>query len=260
MRKPYHTERGYSLVELSIVLIIIGLLVGGVLAGQSLIQSARIKNTVSEADNYKKAVLAFRDQYQYLPGDIPNAASIWGPADGGSGNSAGCSTIQSTDITTCNGDNDGRIESTGAGSPASSVERLRLWQHLSNAGFIEGQYTGAYDAGSIVIGQTNPETPLGGAYQIHYQGSPLFGRTGHFVKFGAIGSTTTGANDGLISPKDAVKIDRKYDDGQADSGDIVALDGEDTGGCVSNGTSLTAPSSYILSSPDEGCRMYFWFD
>lgn len=255
-------QHGYSLVELSIVIIIIGLLVGGVIAGQSLIQSARIKNTVSDADNYKKAVLAFRDQYQYLPGDIPNASDIWGAADGaGNGNSAGCAAIQSTDIATCNGDNDGRIESTGTGSPASSVERLRLWQHLSNAGFIEGQYTGAYDSGSVVAGQTNPETPVrGGIYQIHYQISPLFGRVGHFVKIGSIGTSTTGANDGLLSPQDARSIDAKYDDGQADSGDIVALDGEDTGGCVSNGTALTAPSTYVLTSEEEGCRMYFWFN
>lgn len=255
----HKNEHGYSLVELSIVLIIVGLLVGGVVAGQTLIQSARLKNTVSEADNYKKAVLTFRDQYQYLPGDIPNASDIWGAADGGgNGNSAACQSIASTGITTCNGNNDGMINSTAT---SSSHEKLRAWQHLSNAGFIEGQYTGAPSGGELESGVNSPPAPLKGTiYEMHFQTTALFGRTGHFVKLGRPTSGGLGANDAAISPTDARSIDLKYDDARADSGDIMALDAVDIGDCVSGGTSTTAPSDYILTNTEEGCRFYFWWD
>src|SRR3954471_15989161 len=77
---------GFTLIELSIVLVIIGLVVGGVLVGQDLIKAAQIRSAVSKIEKYNTAVHTFRTKYNALPGDIPNAASYgFAPRSGAAG-------------------------------------------------------------------------------------------------------------------------------------------------------------------------------
>lgn len=101
-------DRGFSLVELSIVLVILGLLTGGILAGQSLIRAAELRSVITTTDRYQAAVYSFRDKYFALPGDMRNATSFWG--DQATGPSA-CADAGITDGTpgTCNGNGDGLI-------------------------------------------------------------------------------------------------------------------------------------------------------
>jgi prepilin-type N-terminal cleavage/methylation domain-containing protein len=66
-------QRGFSLVELSIVLVILGLLTGGILAGQSLIRAAELRSITTQFNQYVSATQSFRDKYMALPGDMPNA-------------------------------------------------------------------------------------------------------------------------------------------------------------------------------------------
>jgi prepilin-type N-terminal cleavage/methylation domain-containing protein len=63
---------GFTLIELSIVLVIIGLIVGGVLVGQNLIDAAAVRAQISQIEKYNTAANTFRGKYGYLPGDIPN--------------------------------------------------------------------------------------------------------------------------------------------------------------------------------------------
>ena len=70
-------EAGVTLVELSIVLVIIALVVGGVLAGQALTEQAKLRKIINEIDNYKKAATTFKLKYNYLPGDLPNADNFF---------------------------------------------------------------------------------------------------------------------------------------------------------------------------------------
>lgn len=79
-KKGSHVElRGFSLVELSIVLVILGLLTGGILAGQSLIRASELRSVSTELQRYSSAIYSFRDQYMALPGDMLNATSFWAP-------------------------------------------------------------------------------------------------------------------------------------------------------------------------------------
>ena len=108
-------EQGFTLIEIAIVLVIIGLLLGGVLKGQELIQSARVRNLISHQDGVKAAYFGFLDRYRALPGDYSQAQA----------NIPNCSGCQQ-------GDNNGQI--------SSAAESISAWEHLSKAGFITGSY------------------------------------------------------------------------------------------------------------------------
>jgi prepilin-type N-terminal cleavage/methylation domain-containing protein len=128
-------RNGFSLIELSIVLVILGLLTGGVLTGQNLIRAAELRSITTEFQNYQASVMTFRNKYMALPGDMVNATSFWASA-GGTGADAICFAVESTGAETCNGNGDGSIGELGAPS-----ERYRFWQHLANAGLVQGSYT-----------------------------------------------------------------------------------------------------------------------
>ena len=112
MHNRYHA---FTLVELSIVLVIIGLIIGGVLTGQSLMRAAETRRIIADSQAYISAAQTFKDQYFYWPGDIKNASDFWFDA----------TTCPTGSVTAgCNGD--GRIEYVaGSGSEAK-----RVWQHM----------------------------------------------------------------------------------------------------------------------------------
>src|ERR1019366_3549131 len=117
-------RQGFTLLELSIVLVIIGLLIGGIFVGQSLIHTAQLNSVISEFNRYQTSVQNFKMQYQALPGDMTNATAIWGSA-GGTGADATCQNTASTTAATCNGNGDGAIST----SVVVMDEELRAWQH-----------------------------------------------------------------------------------------------------------------------------------
>lgn len=148
--------KAFSLVELSIVLVILGLLVGGLLAGQSLIRAAELRKLTTSVNRYQTAMHAFRDKYFALPGDMANATRFWDVAGGdGTGIDSTCYSTASTDAKTCNGNGDGVINDTLA---AVAGEPGRAWQQLANAGMLEGSYNGAYTKTSLAANNV----PTGG--------------------------------------------------------------------------------------------------
>src|SRR5437868_1353513 len=112
-------EQGFTLIEIAIVLVIIGLLLGGVLKGQELITSARVRNLISMQDGIKAAYFGFLDRYRALPGDYAQATTnITGVST-----SSGCGPT----ATVGNGNGDGQI----APVTASPAENVLAWEHLS---------------------------------------------------------------------------------------------------------------------------------
>ena len=78
-------KNGFSLVELSIVLVILGLLTGGILGGQALIRAAELRAATTESQRYLAAINSFRDKYFALPGDMAIATRFWGVSTACSG-------------------------------------------------------------------------------------------------------------------------------------------------------------------------------
>ena len=249
-----HT-RAFSLVELSIVLVILGLLTGGILAGQNLIRAAELRAVTTEYDRYVSAVHTFRDKYFALPGDMNNAEDFWGTM------TASCPTGNSVGGSTCNGDGDGAVE--GPASAGQAGERFTFWQHLANAGLIEGSYTGKAGAGDSEehIGGTNaPISKFGlglwfAGTANNFPGTvdALAGDYGNYLFIG--GTASGGAPvEELFTPEEAWNIDTKMDDGQPGRGNIWTYYFDTCGDAGSN-TDYTG--SYRLTVTSQECALYF---
>jgi prepilin-type N-terminal cleavage/methylation domain-containing protein len=189
MRKQ---QAGFTLIEIAIVLVIIGLLLGGVLKGQELITSARVRNLISTQDGIKAAYFGFLDRFRALPGDY---------------------TLASTNIVgaTANGNGNGRIETGAAGAPApaGAEEHILVFEHLSRAGFINGTYTYAAAASAT----TSPTNPYGVYMDVIYDG--LYGAGTAGTPAPARHNIKTGAQ----IPVDIIaEVDRKVDDGAPNTG------------------------------------------
>src|SRR4030095_946164 len=212
-------QAGFTLIEIAIVLVIIGLLLGGVLKGQELIQSARVRNIVSQQDGIKAAYFGFLDRYRALPGDYSGAVdNIAGAGPGSTAN------------------NNGRIESIGLGGTIE--EHIAVWDHLSHSGFINGSYTYAAAEGP---GNT-PANPYGAFIRlIHdnvYEGGGANPR--HNLKTGA-----------QIPSDILAEVDRKVDDGAPATGSFrySTYNLTTPNNCM---TTLTPPT-WGMSSPIANC-------
>jgi hypothetical protein len=120
------------------------------LTGQNLIRGSELRAVVSEAERFKTAMMAFRGKYLALPGDMTYATDFWGSLGGG-GVGAACHGVEATSTETCNGDGNSlmyELDTSTGGGVNERGERFRFWQHLANAGMIEGSYTGRTDSTS----------------------------------------------------------------------------------------------------------------
>jgi len=181
---------GFTLIEVAVVIVIVGLLMGWVMKGQELITSARVRHLVTQQDGIRAAYLGFLDRYRALPGDYSQAAT----------NIAG--------ITGCggNGDGNGRIEDAAAIPPRT--EYILAWEHLSKSGFINGSYT--CDATESVA--TTPINPFG-----------VFLNLAWDAKYAPLGPPALSPRHNLKTgsriPSDILaEIDRKIDDENATAG------------------------------------------
>ncbi len=190
-------QKGFTLVEIAIVLVIVGLLLGGVLKGQALIQSAKVSNLSSQMEALQTAVYGFQDRYRALPGNMSNAANVIG------GTAANCTWD-------CD---DGDIRPWRNSSLA--------FNHLSASGF----YSGPAPAGEVnaaPTAQNAPSNPFGG---------PMFIATWNRYADTGTAAQAMGVYTGNSIPSSVLaEIDRKIDDGQPQTGNFRAGWPADRGG------------------------------
>jgi prepilin-type N-terminal cleavage/methylation domain-containing protein len=220
---------GFTLIELSIVLVIIGLIVGGVLVGQDMIQAASLRATVAQIEKYNAAVNTFRNKYNAVPGDmIPAIAATFGllqlaPLSVG---------LQGM------GDGNGLLEdarATGGGLNNNKFagEISTFWCHLSAANLVDGQFgstgnsllqpsTGVVLANVINVNQSIPAAKLGRSLSVTVisgQGQNFF-LLMPITKISTNGVYTVGSR--AMTPIEAQNIDAKIDDGQPNTGIVLA--------------------------------------
>ena len=263
MRKKSHS--GFTLVEMSIVLVIIGLIVGGIIAGQSLLRISGIRATMTDLSDYASAVGKFRTEFRNLPGDLSTATSYWG-AVAGTGSDAACyAASQANGTATCNGNGDGDLDITNSVTAVSdATENYLAWKHLSNAGIIATKNltgrtatTGNYHT---TAGVNTPEGRISAtAYLIlGHVGCVAANATyfdGCYPLVIGFGKSTTSGNfwpADHFTPEEMYGMDKKMDDALPGFGQLRAfkLDSD----CASSST------AYVLSTTGLVCRGIFAID
>lgn len=242
---------GFTLLELSIVLIVLALIAGSIFVGQSMLRASHLRSAMAEATQIMQSISAFRDKYLALPGDFLGGQTLWGPATG---------------PTNCDGNGDGRITDQTGGT--DYPEQFCAWWHLIQAGMLEGNVTGLTGSAGVqdrVPGSTVPASKLAAAGWgvVTLLISDLDGFGGSITDLPYVtgdippgivlwlgGKSITGSNNlmaNVLQTDEAKDIDKKLDDGLPTTGKIVSQ----------YSTTCYASDQYILSQTGLACAIVF---
>src|SRR5687767_16031091 len=189
-------ERGFTLVEIAIVLVIIGLLLGGILKGQEMITQAKIKNVIADISGVSAAMYGYQDRYRALPGDDKNAPARW-TGSGDAGASKGNGVIE------------GAWTST-----TLTLESMLYWDQLRRAGFVSG--SGAENPFNAVSGKMGVQTGDGSGATP----AGVLGTAADTQLFSGLILCS-----GNLPDKIAISVDAQMDDGNGKAGSVRAMKG-----------------------------------
>jgi len=212
-------QSGFTLVEIAIVLVIIGLLLGGILKGQEMITQAKIKNLINDFNGVTVAVTSYQDRYRALPGDDKTASTRW-------------TTQAPTD-----GNGNGTVEGVYNETSNLAAESRLFWQHLRIAGFVPG----------VTAGAASGNQPLNAAGGMIGVESGVGGTNG-------MGFTSLIVCFANLPEKVASAIDGQLDDGAPNTGQLRAMlqasSNPPTGTTTSTGYVETGVNQYLM------CKAY----
>jgi prepilin-type N-terminal cleavage/methylation domain-containing protein len=203
-------QSGFTLIEIAIVLVIIGLLLGGVLKGQELINSAKVKNLATDFKNVPIYIYGYQDKYKALPGDDINVVAH-----------LGASAVPATTTATLG---NGIINGTWDAA-TTAAESYVFWQHIRMAGF---------GPGSTDTSTTNtsylPINAVGGKIGVtnSLADNPIVGMSGTYI-----------VCSNNIPFKFAKQLDVSLDDGNTQTGSVQST----TAGTSTGGTAIKTDGS-----------------
>ena len=191
-------QAGFTLVEIAIVLVIIGLLLGGILKGQEMIVQAKVKNSIQDFSGVSAAYYGYQDRYRAIPGDDADAVRWTG----------GAGTIVA---------GDGNRILTGK-YDATSGESAQWWDHLRRSGFVTG--------GS---GVSLPQNAFNGVLGVQTgDGAGVASTSAPFALSTPVGPALGGIYNLILCStslpdKVAIALDVQMDDGKSDQGAVRAV-------------------------------------
>lgn len=240
-------RRGFTLIEIAIVLVTIALIAGGIMVGDNMITNAKLVSLITEKQKFETAAMQFKDKYKALPGDMYNATSFWGAW-------TTCPRGSATTATTCNGNGNGKIalSKTKSDTTASGdmYEAHRVWQHLGLSGFIDGSFNGGMETSGTIVTTPGVRVPKANynetsGWHLYYLGpqsgsSDFFdGEYRHILYMGSGAYDATVAVKNSLMPAEIASMDKKSDDGLASTGNIRSGKNASTtfgGSCISAST------------------------
>jgi prepilin-type N-terminal cleavage/methylation domain-containing protein len=214
------TFKAFSLIELAVVLAIMGLLIGGVMKGQALLESARLNAVVQQVHHYMQAIQMFQERFNALPGDFNHAKDMIRP-----------------DLV--DGNHDGIVGHPSTQGSASG-EALSFWKHLAAAGLI-----------SLPRGESLPTTKMGGQCQVVYQ--PYPDMPGHWLALGQ--HTPHGTLKGLFTPAQAARLGEKLGETDLKQGPVRAREGAG----ITPGQCLKSDGTLNMKTDLPACVLYVQF-
>jgi prepilin-type N-terminal cleavage/methylation domain-containing protein len=217
------TQKGFTLVEIAIVLVIIGLLLGGILKGQEMIIQAKIKNAITDFSGVSAAYFGYQDRYRAMPGD-DNLATRWSGATAGDGNRVLTGTYEST---------------------TNTDESRMWWDHLRRSGFVSGSGSAQpLNAFNGILGvQTGNGLGVGTA-------SGMTTAPGATLAGGATGFTSLILCSSNLPDKVAIALDAQMDDGLVTQGTVRGVK------AASNQAVNSASGATAASYVEDGVSFY----
>lgn len=252
VKKRRKDQKGFTLVELAVVMIIVGLLIGGILKGQELIANAQVASVVTQVQGVDAGISTFRDSYRAFPGDMRNAQARLPSCDAAN---------------QCfNGGGDGIINEgvdgtavAAAAAANTAAESANFFVHMGRADVVggvdptgglnfDGQFPSTALGGGLVVGHTSV------AVSAAVQGNAnLLG--GHYLVWSNIAGTAIADNAGPVNASQAARVDRKMDDGSPINGSVRSTGGD----CIVDGSTANPPVPNIYNEAESapGCNMIF---
>ncbi len=244
-------RHAFTLIETIVALAVIALLVGSVVVGQRVLRQSQLQAVLSDYAKYSSAVNQFRQQYNGFPGDLLDAQDFWGTS--------------------------GIVNGSGNGQISGTVEPYQAWLQLVDAKYIEGSYSGvAVDDGSASHnmlaspGVNVPRARLANSgWSFGYKPTTSSDNQRYdqgldnFLAFGAATTATsaTNATDGyvtigpVLTPEEAMQLDKKIDDGLPTTGRVVSLRPSWTAPAVSPVPNCVNVNAYNIAYKAEACSL-----
>ncbi|MFN7038439.1 MAG: type II secretion system protein [Alphaproteobacteria bacterium] len=222
-------NQAFTIIELSIVLIVVGLLISGIVVGQNLIQSATSRAVIKEVQQYTALLNNFKEQYSFLPGDFPFATRIFGAGTNGNG--------------------DGRVQ--------YGTENFQVWYHLVLARKLDANYDGSNEALSSVLNDSDTRI------RVETNSSRIYNVLVNTRN--SIGYHLANSSPNFISPIQAYDIDIKTDDGIPTSGSMMTYTNPATT-CIKQADGITnalytytGGGSYNMQQSSNVCRRILFY-
>lgn len=211
-------QSGFTLVEIAIVLVIIGLLLGGILKGQELITNAKVRNIADQQNAIKAAFYAFQDRFRALPGDYAQASN----------NIPNVAAARS-------GDGDATVE---------AGESVWAWYHLTNAGFISCSQCATDPGAAPTPSQANSTiNAFNGVMQIIFDNV-----------YAGTASNANNLKSGTQIPSNVLaEVDRKIDDGVPTTGSLRFSIANPDGGTAPIAGSCVVSGNWAAQTPETNC-------